>query len=883
MERLLKLCIVALLLSANAIIAEEDAPLEKRIYTTKSINSEEAPVIDGKLNDGIWDIVDWTTDYIENQPDENTAPHEQTKFKIVYDKSYLYIGVRALDKSPDSIVNRLSRRDGFEGDFVEFNIDSYNDKRTAFSFTITVAGVKGDEFISNNGRNWDPSWNPIWFAKTNVDEEGWTAELKIPFSQLRFDKSKNQVWGLQSTRRIFRKEERSLWQRKPRESAGWVSQFGELHGLENLEPQNQLEIQPFTVSQSETFPEDPGNPFRTGSDYSLKAGLDAKIGVTNNLTLDLTVNPDFGQVEADPSSIALDGFEIFFREQRPFFVENKNIFEYRFSNSQAGNTFGSDNLFFSRRIGRSPQGYPDTEDGEFVDRPENTTILGAAKFSGKTKSGWSIGILESMTAREFAEIDNSGDRRKEAVEPFTNYFVGRLQKDFNNQNSFIGGIFTATNRNLPDNLQGLHKSAYTGGLDFKHQWKNRAWYVGGNIVFSHVNGSQEAILNTQESQRHLFQRVGADYLEVDPNRTSLTGTGGNIQLGKIANGHWRFESGFTWRSPELELNDLGFQRQSDDMRHYTWIGYRILKPNGIFRDLGINYNHWSAWDFGGNHNYLQWNVNSWANFKNYWFGNLGFNYSPIRYSNFALRGGPRLRRSPFVNYWSNIGTDDRKAVRLSLFSNGGKATDNSFNFFGIGGGLSYRPLNTLRISLNPSYNINNDQLQFVENVDTGSETKYINAKIEQRTFSTSLRVNYTINPNLTLQYWGQPFISRGRYMNFKSVVNPEAQSFNDRFLAYDDTQLSFNESEGIYEVDEDINGTTDFTFENPDFSFVQFRSNLVLRWEYIPGSEIFLVWSQGMSGSADPNDSLAGGLRSQILDQKPENIFLIKATYRFVL
>jgi len=858
---------------------EQKNTIKKRIYTTKFLDQEKAPVIDGVLDDTSWNIVEWDGDFIEWRPDENTPPHQQTKFKIVYDNKNIYIAVKLLDKEPDSIVKRLSRRDGFDGDWIEINFDSYHDLRTAFSFNVTAAGVKGDEFVSDNGNNWDSSWNPIWYAKTSVNNEGWIAEMKIPFSQLRFGKTKEQIWGLQLNRRIFRKEERSLWQRVPQDSPGWVSELGELQGLKNLEHQRQLEIQPFTVLQFDTFPKEEGNPFRDGDDFKLNGGLDAKIGITNDLTLDLTVNPDFGQVEADPSSITLDGFEIFFDEQRPFFVENNNIFDYRVSRSNAGNTFDSDNLFFSRRIGRSPQGYPETLDDEFVDQPANTTILGAAKFSGKTKSGWSIGILESITGKEYAKIDNNGDRRKEMVEPFTNYFVGRLQKDFNDHNTFVGGIFTATNRDLPEHLEFLHESAYTGGLDFKHQWKDRVWYVGGNVVISHVKGSTEAILNTQESLRHLFGRVDASHLEVDPTRTSLTGTGGNIQIGKAAKGHWRFESGATWRSPELELNDLGFQRQADDLRHYTWIGYRTLKPKGIYRSLGLNYNHWSAWDYEGNHNLLQWNVNSWVNFKNNWFGNLGFNYRPISHSNTALRGGPRLRNSTFVNYWNNIGTDNRKKVRFSISHNGGKAVDNSFNFFNIRPSVSYQPINSLRISLTPSYNINNDKLQFVDNIEVGNETKYINAKIEQRTLSMSLRVNYTINPNLTIQYWGQPFVSRGRYSNFKSVIDAQANNFENRFTRYTDAQITLDNENGVYNVIEDTNTT--FSFDKPDFSFVQFRSNLVVRWEYVPGSEIFLVWSQGVTGDGNPANDLFRNLDNQILGQEKDNTFLIKATYRF--
>ncbi|WP_293296750.1 DUF5916 domain-containing protein [Allomuricauda sp.] len=878
------LIFLALLFLNSSLAQDSTQVVAKKRYVTQSLGEYAAPDINGILEDDAWDLVEWGGDYIEFQPDENTPPSHQTKFKILYDSKNLYIGVRCYDSEPDKIVKRLSRRDGFDGDWVEFNIDSYFDKRTAFSFTITAAGVKGDEFISNNGNNWDPSWNPIWYAKAHVDDEGWTAELRIPLSQLKFGRAEEQVWGFQSTRRFFRDEERSLWQRKPIDQPGWVSEFGELHGLKNIQPQKQLEIQPYTVAKTETYEAEEGNPFRDGSESDITAGLDAKIGITNDLTLDLTVNPDFGQVDADPSAIALDGFQIFFQERRPFFVENKNIFDFRVSQSQAGNTFGSDNIFYSRRIGRSPQGYPDTSDGEFVDQPDNTPMIGAAKFSGKTKNGWAIGVLESVTSRRNATIINGeGNTRKEMVEPLTNYFVGRLQKDFNQRNSYIGGIFTATNReNLPEQLNFLHDAAYTGGLDFKHQWANRDWYVGGNLTMSHVQGGKEAIANTQRSITHLFDRVGADHVQVDTARTSLTGTGGNVQIGKIGNGHWRFESGATWRSPELELNDIGFQRQSDDIRHYTWIGYQTLKPDSTFRRVGINYNHWTAWDFEGNHNYLQFNTNTWQNWKGNWNTNIGFNFAPIEYSNFALRGGPRLRQSPWVNFWNSINTDSRKKIRFSFFHNGRKALDNSIKTYYMEGGFVYQPINALRISAFPSLRINRDKLQFIDNFDdVGGSPRYLNGEIRQRTLSMSVRLNYTINPNLTIQYWGQPFISRGRYSNFKHITDPIAKTFEDRFIQYTAQQTSL--TDGDYAIDEDLDGVTDFSFSDPDFSFVQFRSNLVIRWEYIPGSEIFLVWSQDVSRSGDPTEGLLSSLGDNIFGQKPQNIFLLKATYRFVL
>ncbi|MCK5678404.1 MAG: hydrolase, partial [Flavobacteriaceae bacterium] len=637
----------------------------------------------------------------------------------------------------------------------------------------------------------------------------------------------------------FREEERSVWQRIPPDAPGWVSEFGELHGLINLEPQKQIEIQPYFLAQYDTYPKEDNNPFRDGEDFTFNGGLDGKIGITNDLTLDFTFNPDFGQVEADPAAISLDGFQIFFEEQRPFFVENKNIFNYQFADNQ-------DNIFYSRRIGRSPQGYPDISGIEFSDQPSNTTILGAAKFSGKTKNGWSIGVLESVTAKEYAEIDNNGDKREELVEPLTNYFVGRLQKDFNNKNTFIGGIFTATNRKIEGNLNFLRQKAYTGGLDFKHQWKSRKYYAEGNFIVSNVQGSKEAITNTQESLTHLFQRIDAKHVSVDPNKTSLTGTGGKIEAGKNGSGNWSYNGGFTWRSPELELNDIGFLRQADELQQYINLHYQTLKPFSIFRKIDGNFQQFTTYDFDGNYNRLQFRASSHVQFKNNWWTDIGLIYKPRIFSNTALRGGPRfLFSDEFANWWY-FGTDSRKKLRFRFGYVISKAKQDHFGFYKLETGITYQPTNALNISINPEFSYNPNKTQYVTEESFKGDPRYITAEIDNQTFSTSIRINYTINPNLSIQYYAEPFVSRGNYSNFNHITNPVTDDLYDRFKLYDENQISFDE--GIYYIDENKDGNPDYSFDEPDFAFVQFRSNLVLRWEYIPGSEIFLVWSQGTTG-----------------------------------
>ena len=845
-----------------------------KVYFTAEISSAEAPEMDGFINDKIWNKVPWGSNFIEVNPDENTAPTEQTKFKILYDQKYLHIALLALDASPQQITKRLSRRDGFEGDRINVLIDSYHDLRTAFLFTVTAAGVRGDEIITNNGDDIDDSWNPIWSAKAQIIFEGWSAEMKIPLSQLRFGNDREQVWGLNVVRNLFRENELSAWDRIPVGSAGWVSEAGQLRGLKNIKPQKQIEVQPFLVVQKETYEAEIGNPYRDGRDSKINAGLDAKIGITNDLTLDLTINPDFGQVEADPAAIALDGFEIFNKEQRPFFIENKNIFDYRY----AGNR---DNLFFSRRIGRSPQVYLQNPENSYGDRPQNTTILGSAKFSGKTKNGWSIGFLESITSKEFSEINTNGAISESLIEPFTNYFVGRAQKDMNERNTFLGGIFTATNRSLTEETSELREAAYSGGIDFRHQWKNRTYYFQTNFVMSHVKGSPESILATQQSLTHLFDRVDATHVKLDPNRTSLTGTGGLVEFGKDGGQNWNYDMGFKWSSPELELNDIGFLKRSDQKFQFFNLKYRTAKPVSIFRNINFDFSQFNAYDFEGNHNRAQYQLRTRLRFLNNSVISSWLTYKPRIYDNTALRGGPRWRFSE-ENFKSLFfRSDDRKRLNTKIGVIHSQSKDNNVSFLKFEVDFNYQILDALNVSLATEYSKRPNKTQYITQKDFLTTKRYILGTIDNQTFRSTLRINYTINPNLSLQYYAQPFISRGQYSDFKYVTDATANTLSDRFQLYDNTQVQYEE--GTYYFDDNLDGFDDFNMSNPDFSVVQFNSNLVLRWEYIPGSELFLVWSQGIRTDVPLENGLIEGAQNGILEHQPQNIFLIKATYRFNL
>lgn len=870
---------LALLFFAGTIFqlnAQVTPSSSKKVYTTVKVK-DLPPVIDGILDDEVWDQVEWAGDFSQYRPDNGAAPSEPTGFKILYDDKNLYVAFMCYDSQPENIERRMTRRDGFEGDRVSINIDSYHDLQSAYSFTLSASGVISDAAVTNNGNNWDRNWDPIWIAKTAPHNEGWTGEARIPLSQLRFSKNKKHVWGLQVERRIFRMDERSAWQHIPNNAPGWIHLFGELHGVKNIKRQKQVEINPYLVAQMERFEAEVGNPFLTGKDKQLNVGMDGKVAVTSDLTLDFTVNPDFGQVEADPSQVNLSAYEVFFRERRPFFTEGKNILSFRVA---------TDPLFHSRRIGRSPQYNPDIEDDEFMERPQRTTILGALKLTGRTKKGLSVGVLESITKEEFAKIDHSGSRRRETVEPMTNYFVGRLQQDLNQGNSQVGVMMTATNRNIDQaSLEFLHKSAYSGGVDFRHSWNNRTYYLEGNMALSQVNGTEEALLRTQTASTRFFQRPDADHLEVDSTRTSLTGTGGKLEFGKRGKGNIRYEVGGTWKSPGLAINDIGFMRSTDLIKQYSWVGYSSPNPTKWYRRFNASLSQYTNWDFGGVNISNGLSFSTSAELKNYWGIRMGTSLRTQSVSRSALRGGPSFVRPGSTYIWLRLSSDERKKLRFSTnpwLSSGNKGYSDGF---GVSMNLNYQPVNSLNISLSPAYSWSNREQQYVTTKDYESDKRYINASIEQNTASLSIRFNYSIRPNLSLQFYGQPFVSAGNYDEFKKITDPDNSSYSSRFYIFDENQITLDDDEESYLIDENRDGNVDYSFSNPNFDFLQYRSNFVMRWEYKPGSALFLVWNKERTENPGMENFSISGSVDGFLDPESEahNTFLLKFTHRFVL
>lgn len=862
------------LFPSDFVQAEE---YSQRSYTAVKVD-DDSPVIDGLFTEKIWQKAEWEKGFVQREPYEGVDPTQKTSFKILYDNDNIYVAIKAYDTEIDKIERRLTRRDAFEGDWVGIAFDSYFDKLTAFSFAVSASGVKNDLLVSNEDQM-DETWDPVWYVKTTIDDEGWNAEMKIPLTQIRFAKIDHHVWGMQVMRSLFRKEEFSNWQHIPQESSRWVSKFGELVGINGITPKKDVEFIPYVMGNIETFEKEEGNPFQDGSKLGYSAGVDGKIAVSNDLTLNFTVNPDFGQVEADPSQVNLTAFEVFFPEQRPFFIEGSNIYDYPLAGGDG--EFAMDNVFYSRRIGRTPQYDPELDDNEYIDDPEFTRILGAFKLSGKTRNGWSVGVLESVTNKEVATIDNEGTQREETVEPLTNYFNTRLQKDFDKGNTIVGGMVTATNRQiLDDSLNFLPNSAYTGGLDFQNFWKDKSYFLGLKGVFSQVNGSTEAITELQENPRRYFQRPDASHLSVDTNLTSLTGHGGTIEGGKIGGGHWRYVGWVTWRSPGLDLNDQGFLRQADIIQQILWAQYRIWEPFSIFRNFNINFNQWSEHDFAGTRLVFGGNTNVHMQFTNYWSFSTGLNLSGSSIDRAELRGGPALKYPGDFNNWLSIESDERKKLvsRLSMFNNWGHS--NSSRFFNLSLAFTYRPINALALIFQPSYHKGFRQMQWVETIEMENEDRYIISDLDRDRLSADFRVNLNITPDLTIQYWGQPFMFTGDYTRFKRVTDPMADQFEDRFHIFTEDEIFYDSNESIYQVDENQDGTIDYTFDDPNFSFYEFRSNLVLRWEYIPGSTVYLVWSQGRTGENSYGEFNINENVDNLFSIAPRNVFQVKFSYR---
>ena len=838
----------------------------KRIYTTTVLTTDK-PVIDGKLDDACWGTGTWAGNFTQWIPNEGAKPSQPTELKVLYDDNNIYVAIRAFDYEPEKIIKKAGRRDEFLGDIVGITFDSYHDQRTGFEFDITAAGQKIDLLLTNNG--WDVNWNAVWYAKNNIEDSAWTAEFEIPLSQLRYSSENEQVWGMHCWRWIDRFQEESDWEPQSSTGPGILFQFGELHGIKELPKSRRIEVMPYSLGKLNTFRPETGNPFKeTGESWLGNFGIDAKIGLSSNFTADISVNPDFGQVESDPSVMNLTAFETFYEEKRPFFLEGKNIFDFDFNDAD---------IFYTRRIGQSPNYSPDLQSGEYADLPDKTAILSAAKFSGKTANGFALGILQSLTANEQGAINSFGINKKINVEPLTNFIVIRTEQDFDQGNSVLGGIFTSTNRFIKDtHLEYLNRNAYTGGINFLHHWNEKEYFFDASFIGSFINGSNEAITILQNSSARYYQRPDADYLKFDSSRTQLSGYGGIIKIGKGSVGLFRYSTEINWRSPGLELNDLGYMQIADIIQQKNAVSYFVNQPVSIFRTYSIGLSQTNNWNFGMNHLSSGAGVNIYLEFLNKWSISNSSNYTTPTLDMHILRGGSAML---IPESWSNniyIKTDPSEKIFFDLNTYLSLSGNNSAQSFSVTPGISIMPADILKLSLSIDYSSNTNDLQYIDTKTINTGTRYLLGKIEQHTLNFIFRIDYNLTPELSIQYYGSPFASAGKYSEFKVVKDPKNLEYKDRFSLFNPI-LNGN----TYQVSENNNHQVDYTFSNPDFNFFQFRSNLVLRWEYLPGSQIYIVWAQERTNYINPANYSVYNALYKLTNIYPDNIFLIKLNYWF--
>ena len=703
---------------------------------------------------------------------------------------------------------------------------------------------------------------------TRTDDRGWTAEFRIPYSQLRFDGASLQTWGINFARFVARHGELSLWAPISRGDGALVSRFGDLSGLRDLSPPARLEVLPYSLARLRRAPGDADDPFHHPNAVASAAGADAKYGLTTDLTLDVTINPDFGQVEADPAQVNLTAFETFFPERRPFFVEGANIFAFRFEQGE-GNM---DGLFYSRRIGRAPQGRVASR---YSDSPERTRILGAMKLSGKTRSGWTIGLLHALTGREEARLaDASGTTAEQLVEPLAQYGMARVSRDFREGRSAVGVISTWTVRGAAAaEALALHSGAYTAGIDARHRFGGDRFLVSGYFLGSTVRGSAAAIARTQRAPARYFQRPDAEHVHFDPARTALHGWTANASFAKVAGGSWRYGTGVMARSPGFEVNDVGFLRAADFVVPFAWAGYNRFRPSGPFQRWNVGVNASAPYSTGGEPFQKGANVYFSLTLTNFWGGYGGVMRNTGGLGNTALRGGSMLHRDPAWGGWFGFYSDSRKPLVVESNSNWQVTPATDSWSYGADTSVRWRPSTRATVSAGPFMSWRREALQWVGRFQPEAPV-YLFGKLAQTTAGITARADWTFSPTLSLQLYAQPFVSAGAYDDFKRVRDSRAPSYADRFAAVP----AEAGAAGTLRADIDGDGTAD-SFGRPDFNVKQFRSNLVLRWEYRPGSTLFAVWSQGRDHYARSGDfSLTDDLGT-LLEQPGDDVFMLKVSY----
>jgi hypothetical protein len=842
--------LVAVLAAAAAVLQSQSQPGGRAPASptrASAIRAARPPVIDGHDDDAVWRSAPAITDFHEWDPVEDTTPRFPTVAKVAYDERNLYVFVRAYDPHPDSIKRMLARRDNFPPtDHIGVIVDAYHDRRTAYEFWVNPSGVKADIAVYNDDQE-DGSWDGIWDVVTTTDSLGWTAEFRIPLSQLRYPVQPTHVFGFAILRDIERTKERIAWPVVRRSHAGLSSQLGELGGIDSISSPRRAELVPYTVAKNASVPTATG----FGRDQQVSLGADLKYGVASNLTLTATINPDFGQVESDPSVLNLTTIETLYQEKRPFFVEGAGLFRAEVDCNQVN--CNGEQLFYTRRIGRTPQlgylyGGPSS--------PVATSIAAAAKLTARSRGGLTLGVLDAVTQRAV------GDSAR-TIEPAANYGVLRLSQDYDGGKGAVGAIVTTVNRSLDaasDSL--LRRSAYVAGLNARRRFGGGGggnYEISGWLDLSRVAGTAAAIAATQRSPVHDYQRPGG--VGVDSTRTTLWGDAEFVRVAKVAGTRTNFETSYQRVSPGFEANDLGYLQRADKQDWSNWFGVFWREPTRVYLRAQWNVNWWQWWNAAGLASERAANTNAHIEFRNHWWVHVGGTVGQLgaTYCDHCARGGPALRQDPYVAPWFGFQGDDRRMIVPGLFVSlfRGDAGHSS--------GVSANPTATLRLSarFQPSVGITlshtiND-VQWYGNFGDSTGAHYSFAHLDQRTASVQLRLDYTATPTLTVQLYAAPFVTKGTYSRVRQLSSdPRAAAYDARFAPFDTTG----------------------TGAPVGFNFREFRSNLVLRWEYRPGSTLYVVWTEGRDAFDDVAGTRSiGGDMTDLFHAHPDNTFLVKLSY----
>lgn len=859
--------ILTIAMAASSEATAQVPPIVEGKPIVRALRASSPIDVDGKLEEADWQRAEAFVTFTQRDPDEGKAATEATDVRVLYDDDSIYVGALMNDTQPKAIRALLGRRDSFlTTDSFTVYLDSYNDKRSGFYFGISAAGALSDGTLFND--DWDDSsWDGIWEGRATRTETGWSAELRIPLSQLRFKQEADARWGVNFMRTITRTNESVFASLRPKKDSGFVSRFLPLVGLKGLQPKKRWLATPYTTAKTRSAASVSGDPFNDGRISQGAFGADMKVGLGSNLTLDVTINPDFGQVEVDPAVVNLSDVESFFGEKRPFFIEGSSTFDFGYlgaSNNMNFN-FSNPNLFYSRRIGRSPQG--SVGESDYSRSPEGVRIDGAAKLTGKVAEHWNMGVLQAFTGEARADVALGARRFQEEVEPRTSYSVVRAHRDFSGGRRGIGFIGTFVNRSLGGSrlADSLNGRAMAFGVDGwtsfgKGKGGERIWALTGRFATTRVEGSATRLTALQRNSAHYFQRPDATHVEVDPQARSLSGYSFRLALNR-EKGPATLNAAVGAVSPGLDANDLGITFRTDQINGHIAAGYRWPNGGWKFRNGGFQGGVFRTNDFGGNMTSLGYFTWYWARFKNYWGFNGSVFVNPETTSVTRTRGGVRML-SPSAWSWDfGINSDDRKSLTFNAGTRGSYGANESNYERGVYVSVDWKPAPNVSLSVSPDYSYEKNGAQFVRNISdptavTTFGTRHVFARLIQRTFSAGIRANWTFSPALSLQTYFQPLISSGAYADFGSLARP---------LSYEFTRYPA--------------GTRPSGVSNPDFTFKSIRGNAVLRYEFKPGSAAYFVWTQNRSDSDSIGEFRLRKSFSSLLDSPAENIFLLKVAF----